>query len=82
MLTNYPDSLAQTLQQTFNWGEETVPLAAAAGRILAEPLLADHLQIAVDQAVDILISLAGRLSLYYFNSPEVPIVRSFVCSHI
>lgn len=42
MLTNYPDALNKTLQQSFDWGEETVPLAAAAGRILAEPLLADR----------------------------------------
>jgi molybdopterin molybdotransferase len=44
MLTNYPDALNQTLQQSFDWGEETVPLAAAAGRILAEPLLVDRPQ--------------------------------------
>lgn len=44
MLTNYPDALNLTLQQTFDWGEESVPLAAAAGRILAEPLLADRPQ--------------------------------------
>jgi molybdopterin molybdotransferase len=42
MLTDYPTARQLTLQQSFNWGEESVPLAAAAGRILAEPLLADR----------------------------------------
>ncbi|WP_020567216.1 molybdopterin molybdotransferase MoeA [Neolewinella persica] len=44
MLTDYPTARQLTLQQNFNWGEETVPLVAAAGRILAEPLLADRPQ--------------------------------------
>ncbi|MFK8161743.1 MAG: molybdopterin molybdotransferase MoeA [Lewinella sp.] len=44
MLTTYPQALAITLQQSFNWGEERVPLAAAAGRLLAEPLLTDRPQ--------------------------------------
>jgi molybdopterin molybdotransferase len=44
MLTDYPTARQLTLQQSFEWGEEMVSLAAAAGRILAEPLLADRPQ--------------------------------------
>ena len=43
-LTDYQDALELTLKQRFDWGEETVPLADAGGRILAQPLLTDRPQ--------------------------------------
>lgn len=44
MLTDYNEAKKITLSQSFNWGEERVPLAKAGGRILAEPLQADRPQ--------------------------------------
>ncbi len=42
MLMDYTEALEITLAQTFSWGKETVELAQAAGRVLAEPLLTDR----------------------------------------
>ncbi len=44
MLTDYQEALKITLAQSFNWGEEHVPLAKVSGRILAEPLRTDRPQ--------------------------------------
>ncbi|MFT4686223.1 MAG: molybdopterin molybdotransferase [Neolewinella sp.] len=42
MLTDYHKARQITLAQSFNWGEERVPLAEAGGRVLAEPLRTDR----------------------------------------
>ena len=66
MLTDYKDALQITLNQSFNWGEERVPLAAAGGRILAETLCTDRPQPPYDRvtmdgiAIDYRGYAAGR----------------------
>ena len=44
MLTDYAEACRLVLEQKFDWGTETVPLAAAPGRTLAEPLRTDRPQ--------------------------------------
>lgn len=44
MLTDYHKAKQITLAQSFNWGEERIPLAEAGGRVLAEPLRTDRPQ--------------------------------------
>ena len=44
MLTDYHKAKQLTLSQSYNWGEEHVPLAEAGGRVLAEPLRTDRPQ--------------------------------------
>lgn len=69
MLTDYPTARKLTLQQTFDWGEETVPLPLAGGRVLAQPLLADRPQPPFDRvtmdgiAVDFAQYAAGQRKL-------------------
>ncbi|WP_198664887.1 molybdopterin molybdotransferase MoeA [Lewinella sp. IMCC34191] len=38
----YPAALARTLEQTFDWGTERVPLAQATGRVLSQSVVADR----------------------------------------
>jgi len=66
MLTDYHEALRLTRTQTFNWGEETIPLAKAGNRILAEPLLTDRPQPPYDRvtmdgiAIDYAAYAGGR----------------------
>ncbi|PPK88385.1 molybdopterin molybdochelatase [Neolewinella xylanilytica] len=41
-MLDYPAALALTLAPTFDWGEETVPLATATGRVLRQTVTADR----------------------------------------
>ncbi len=43
-LLDYPEALAATLRQRFDWGAESVPLAEAGGRVLAADVFADRPQ--------------------------------------
>lgn len=61
MLTDYQEARKVTLAQTFEWGEEHVPLAEAGGRILAEPLRTDRPQPPYDRVTmdGVAINYAG-----------------------
>ena len=41
-MLDYPTALAATLKQSFDWGQEMVPLAKAGGRVLRQAIVADR----------------------------------------
>lgn len=71
MLIDYPDALAVTRAQTFDWGEETVPLTKAGNRILAEPLLTDRPQPPYDRVT--MDGIAINHAVYAAGQREFPI---------
>lgn len=71
MLTDYHKALEITLAQTFDWGEEKVPLAEAGNRILAEPLLTDRPQPPYDRVT--MDGIAIDHAAYAAGQREFPI---------